>query len=123
MAGNTTTTTCPYTVSYQVVLRYDASQPHRSGSVVGIQVELDDFFGVSVGGHDVPLIATTVTMIATGASLAPTSPGQPTLAFQASQGGSYLFDLKTTGYAPGDYTLDFVAGADPRLHAAPFVIR
>jgi hypothetical protein len=123
VAGNTTTTVCSYTVSYRVALRYDVSQPHESGSVVPIRVELDDFFGVNGGGRDVPLSATGVTNTATGISVAPTPPGQPTLEFQDSQGAGYLFDLKTTGYGPGDYTLGFVAAGDPRPYAAPFVIR
>lgn len=122
-AGNTTTVSCSYTVGYNVVLRYDASKPARSGSVVGIRVEIDDFFGVNVGGGNVALTATIVTMTATGVTRVPTSPGHQTLTFHSSQGSGYLYDLKTTGYEPGDYTLGFVAGADPRSYAAPFVIR
>ena len=122
-AGNTTTVTCPYTVSYSVVLRYDVSKQNQTGSVVGIQVELDDFFGVDVGGRDVPVTATVVTNVATGVTMTPTSPGQQTLAFHVSQGSGHDYDLKTTGYGSGNYTLGFMAGADPQAYAAPFVIR
>jgi hypothetical protein len=123
VAGNTTTVSCPYTVSYNVALRYDASTPAKSGSVVAIGVEIDDFFGANVGGADVAVTATLVTMTGTGMTRVPTSPGQQTLTFHISQGGGYLYDLKTTGYEPGSYTLGFVAGGDPRPYAAPFVIR
>jgi hypothetical protein len=123
IAGNTTSITCPYTVSYSVQLRYDTTQPHNGGSVVAIQVEIDDFFGVNVGGRDVPLTALAVRSAATGTTVAPTSAGQPTTAFHQSQGSTYLFDLKTTGYAAGEYALEFVAGSDPRLYSAAFVTR
>ncbi len=122
-AGNSAATSCGYTVSFRVVPRYDATKQNKSGSVVGIRVELDDFFGNNVGGGGVTVTATDVTVTATGATLVPTSPGRQTLTFHASQGSSYLYDLKTTGYAAGGYTLDFVAGNDPHPYSAPFVIR
>ena len=121
-AADGATKMCPYTVSYRVVARYDTSKPYKSGSVVSIRIELDDFFGVDAGGRDVPVTAVTVTAAATGATVPPASPGT-SLAFHAWQGSRYLYRLKTTGYAPGDYALHIVAGGDPRLYAASFVIR
>jgi hypothetical protein len=122
-AGNPASTTCSYTVSFQVQLRYDTAQPHASGSVVPVRVEIDDFFGVNVGGDAVAVTATGARSTATGATAPPTSPGRQTTAFHVSQGSSYLYDLKTSGYAAGDYTMEFIVSGDPTSHAAPFVIR
>jgi hypothetical protein len=36
---------------------------------------------------------------------------------------SYIFNLSTTGYPTGTYTLNFIAGADPALHSAQFAVR
>ena len=37
--------------------------------------------------------------------------------------GGYIFNLKTTGLAPGTYSLQFTAGGDPVPHAANFAVR
>ena len=40
-----------------------------------------------------------------------------------SKTGTYQFNLKTTGYAAGRYTVYFRVGDDPTLHGLSFLIR
>jgi hypothetical protein len=37
--------------------------------------------------------------------------------------GGYIFNLKTTGYAPGTYRLYFSVGADPHVYTTQFRVR
>jgi hypothetical protein len=37
--------------------------------------------------------------------------------------GGYIFNLKTTGYAPGAYKLYFTVGAEPHVYTALFQVR
>ena len=69
--------------------------------------------------------ATTVTRLRTGETLVPTSPGttNPHFVFVVSPTKGYLYNLKTTGYRSGPSSLGFVAGGDPLVHEAPFLIR
>lgn len=122
VAGNATTASCPYTVSYAIHLWYDAARAHKSGRVVAIKIALVDYFGRPFWSRGVTVTAKSVTNAATGAMLEPTPAGRPRLDFHSS-GRRYEYDLRTTGYAPGSYTLDFVAGSDSLIHHAPFVIR
>ena len=37
--------------------------------------------------------------------------------------GGYIYNLKTTGYAPGTYSVSFTVGSDPYVYQAQFKIR
>ena len=71
----------------------------------------------------------TQTTSASGYSGGAASPGNANpggkFRLDASLGpaGGYIFNLKTTGLAPGRYTLQFTAGSDPVPHAANFTVR
>ena len=39
------------------------------------------------------------------------------------QGLGYQFNVKTTSYPPGTYTLSFTAGADPTTHTLTVTVR
>ena len=116
---------CPYTVSYRVALRYDPTKASNSGSVVPISVELEDYFGADMSDKSILVTAQTVTNVTTNATFPPTSPGatNPGFQFSVSPARGYDYELKTTGYDPGPYTLDFVAAGDPIVHHGPFLIR
>lgn len=124
-AGNTAAAVCPYTVSYGIKLRYDVTKEWSSGSVVPIKVDLVDYFGINVSNKSIVVRATTVTNLRTGETLVPTAPGtaNSNFLFVVSPTKGYLYNLKTTGYPSGPYSLGFVAGDDPLVHDAPFLIR
>jgi hypothetical protein len=124
-AGNTTTVTCAYKVTYRIALRYDTAKAWKPGSVVPIRIELQDYFGGDVSDKGIVVTARSVTNTVTHATFTPTAPGgtNPNFVFYVSPAIGYEYDLKTTGYGSGSYTLDFVATSDPVLHGAPFLIR
>jgi hypothetical protein len=125
IAGNTATAQCSYTVSYGVDLRYDSTKPRKTGSVVSISIRLVDYFGTDVSDKSIPVHATSVTRTDAVATLVPIAPGAANsdFAFVVGPGSGYLYNLETKGYAPGSYTLDFVAGEDPITHKASFLLR
>ncbi len=125
VAGNTASASCSYTVSYGLQLRYDSAKPQKSGSVVSIGIRLVDFLGADVSDKTISVRATSVTRTDTGSTSVPSSPGaaNPDSVFVVAPGGGYHYNLDTRGYAPGSYTLDFVADGDPVTHTAPFVLR
>ena len=61
-----------------------------------------------------------------GSVLPPQSPGnsQPGNLFKYDpKTGTYQFNLKTTGYGPGRYTLRFRVGNDTTLYSVTFLVR
>jgi hypothetical protein len=121
-AGNSASATCGYTVSYGVGAQYDAERIKKAGSTVPIRIQLQDYFGTPISNESVRVTAVSVTNANTGAILVPTSPGatQPGFVFSTAGASSYTYQLKTTGYSAGAYTLDFVVVGDPLIHHAPF---
>jgi hypothetical protein len=123
VAGNSTTGSCSYTVTYGITLLYDPSMLWTSGSTVPIRISLVDYFGNNLSAKSIPVRAVTVTNIGTNAVVAPTASGaNADFLFAASPKG-YIYTLATKGYIRGSYTLDFVAAGDPVMHHGPFLIR
>jgi hypothetical protein len=124
-AGNSASATCGYTVSYGVGAQYDAEHIKKAGSTVPIGIQLQDYFGTPISNESVRVTAVSVTNANTGAILVPTSPGatQPGFVFSTAGTSSYRYQLQTTGYSAGAYTLDFVVAGDPLIHHAPFELR
>ena len=123
-AGNSASAPCAYTVSYGVGAQYDAAHVKNAGSTVPIRIQLQDYFGTPIPNDGIRVAAMSVTN-SNGVTLVPTSPGatQPGLFFSALGTSSFTYQLKTTGYPAGDYTLDFVVFGDPLIHHAPFQLR
>ena len=111
--------------SYGVGAQYDAAHTKQAGSVVPIRIQLQDYFGTPIPNESVQVAAVSVTNSNTGVTLVPTSPGatQPELFFSTLGTSSFTYQLKTTGYSAGAYTLDFVVVGDPLVHHAPFQLR
>ena len=124
-AGNSASAPCAYTVSYGVGAQYDAAHVKNAGSTVPIRIQLQDYFGAPIPNQGIQITAVSVTNTNNGVTLVPTSPGatQPGLFFSAPGTTSFTYQLKTTGYSAGDYTLDFVVFGDPLIHHAPFQLR
>jgi hypothetical protein len=121
--GHTTTQSVTYSVGYDVCLLYDETKAHKSGSTIPIKLQL------CAGGANISSPAIVVTALGT-IRLSDYAPGEVEDAGQANPddnfrytGGSYMFNLKTTGLSTGTYALSFRVGADPRTHAATFQIK
>ncbi len=124
VAGNSTTGSCSYTVTYGIALQYNTNYAWASGNTVPIRLALVDYYGTNLSSKSIPLTAVSVTDTKTAAKLSPTAAGgsNTSFVFYPSPNG-YLYTLSTKGYTSSSYTLDFVAPGDPVIHHAPFLIR
>ncbi|MCA1643590.1 MAG: hypothetical protein LC785_16970, partial [Acidobacteria bacterium] len=125
-AGNTSSRSVSYTVSYNVCLLYDPAKANRSGSTVPVKLRLCDAGGNNLSSPGVVVHAVGVTRLSDSTSLEVVDAGNanPDFDFRYDPAlGGYVFNLKTTGYGAGTYALNFVAGGDTTVHAAQFKIR
>ena len=102
---------------------FDQTQVHHGGSTIPITIQVTNQ-GQNVGSSSLPVTAVAV-IDPTGNILPPQSPGdsQPGNLFSFDPTtGTYQFNLKTTGYAPGEYTLKFTIGNDPTLYSVTFLV-
>ena len=124
----TSTGTLTENVSYGVNPLYSPTRAVPSGAAFPIKLYLCDANRNDVSSTAVTLHVTQTTS-ASGYSGGAASPGNANpggnFRFDASLGpaGGYIFNLKTTGLAPGTYSLQFTAGGDPVPHAANFAVR
>jgi WD40 repeat protein len=126
VAGNTASLSVSYSISYQVCLLYDSTKAKKSGSTYPIQIRLCDANGQNVSASPIVVHATAVTQVSTNASgtLDDAGNSNPDFDFRFdATTASYIFNLKTTGFATGTYALAFTAGTDPVVHTAMFQIK
>ncbi len=110
-------------VNYGVRVLYDQTKTHKSGSTVPIRLQLTNADGANVSSSSLVLKAVGTTLISTNAAgvLEDAGHSNPDFDFRYDKGlGGYVFNLKTTGYAPGTYALTFRVAADPTAHAVQF---
>jgi hypothetical protein len=107
---------------YGIDALYNASQAKRSGSTIPLKLEITDAAGDNVGSTVLPIQALFV--VGQNGNQAPLqSPGNadPCDLFQYDLlTGIYQFNLKTSGYSSGSYTLYFQVGDDPSLYSLSF---
>jgi hypothetical protein len=122
----TTFTPVPHQVSYHICPLYDQNVAKKSGSTYPIKLQLCDASGNNLSSPSIAVHAVSVTRISTDtpATLDDTGSANPDFDFRydASLAG-YIFNLSTTGYATGTYSLNFTAGSDPALHSALFAVK
>jgi Tol biopolymer transport system component len=123
-AGNASQKSVGYTVGYGVSPQYDQTKAHKSGSTIPIKLQLTDVGGLNLSSAGLVVTASGTIRVSTNTSgeLADAGASNPDFNFRYS-GGGYIFNLKTTGYAPGTYLLLFRAGSDPTDHTVEFRIR
>ncbi len=112
-------------VSYGVRALYDETRTHKSGSTVPIKLQLTNAAGANVSSPSLALTAVGTTRISTNAAGVLEDPGNsnPDYGFRYNAGvEGYVFNLKTTGYAPGTYVLTFRVAGDPAAHTVQFRI-
>lgn len=120
-AGNTGTKTVTYTVSFGVVVLFDQTKQHNSGSTIPIKLQIVDAAGTNQSAAN---NAVTAVRIMPG-NLPVQSAGnsQPGNLF-LYEDGAYQFNLKTSrDMAAGTYQLVFRIAGDPVEHSVQFVIR
>jgi pectin methylesterase-like acyl-CoA thioesterase len=123
-AGNQTAKTVGYTVGYRLEPLYEVDKVNKAGSTVPVKLQLLDNAGTNLSSADKVLHALGV-----GPDSSDTY-GPAADAGNANPGGNfrftgdgYVYNLKTTGYAPGTYRLYFTVGADPHVYTTQLQIK
>jgi hypothetical protein len=100
----------------------DPGRAKRSGSTIPLKLEITNDAGANLGSTDLAIQALFVAdQDANPAPLQSPGNADPDDLFQYDpRTGIYQFNLKTTGYSPGLYTLYFQVGDDPTLHSLSF---
>jgi Pectinesterase/MBG domain/Bacterial Ig-like domain/Immunoglobulin domain len=128
-AGNQTTKSVSYTVGYKLAPLYEVEQTHKAGSTVPVKLQLLDVAGANLSTAGVAVRALGVSLISTETygPVADAGNANPDGGFRfdptLGETGGYIFNLKTTGYAPGTYRLYFTVGADPYVYTTQFRVR
>lgn len=128
-AGNVSSASVSYSVSYNVCLLFDNTRSVQSGSTVPIRIALCDSGGIDASSSAVVVQAVSLTHISTNASQVLESSGSANpdgnFRFDPTLGttGGYIFNLQTTGLTTGTYALTFTAGSDPSPHIVTFQVR
>jgi hypothetical protein len=122
--GNTRSATVSYNVVYGVCALYDQSGAKKAGAALPIKLQLCD-----AAQKDVSAAAIAVRALAVDGTVTPADEGKSNpgglFRYDSSLGptGGYIFNLKTTGLAPGTHSLSFNVGGDPTVHRVQFVLR
>jgi hypothetical protein len=113
------------TVAYGVSGGALNAQPVSSGDTVPFRIQIVNAQGGNLSSPTLVVTAYGVQKAGSTTWLpAPTTGNNPAqFRFQNAQGGSYMFDLKTTGLLSGNYVFGFTVAGDPTIHVVPFVIQ
>jgi hypothetical protein len=112
------------TVGYGIVVLYDQTKEHQSGSVIPIKLEITDANGNNISSDSTVITAVGIALVSTTVygPVRHSGNSSPDNLFRFT-GDSYIFNLDTTGLTTGIYNLYFTVGADPTLHTVQFQIR
>ena len=126
-AGNAASpVTVNYTVNFGILVLFDQTKAHKSGSAVPIKIRLVDANGVNLSGAGTVLDAVSVMQVSSQANTTLDDAGSSNpdfdFRYDASVGG-YIFNLKTTGFGTGTYRLSFVAGGTGTQYNVDFQVR
>ena len=96
---------------------------------VPVKLQLLDNAGVNLSSAERIVLAIGVSLVTadTHGTLAEASNANPDQNFRfdptLGETGGYVYNLKTTGFAPGTYRLSFTVGADPHVYSTQFQVR
>ncbi len=122
--GNQDVQSVTYSVAYNIGVLYDQGKAKISGSTIPIKIQVLDAASVNVSDLSLTVTAVGLSLVSTTA-LGPvddSGDANPDGNFRFD-GGSYVFNLKTTGLGTGTYALSFRCGADPTMHSVQFQIK
>ncbi len=112
------------TVGYAIVPLYDPTKAFKSGSTIGIKLQLNNADGLNVSSAAIVVTALRVVQTSTNAVTDVQDPGDsnPDNNFRL-EGSKYAFNLSTKGFATGSYSIEFTISGDPVTHSLPFQLR
>jgi hypothetical protein len=115
--GNgTISATIPFVVTYGICRLDDASTAVVTGKTVTIKLSLCDASGNNVSAAGTAVTANSVIDLSSGGTLGLGS-ANPNGDFKFA-GGAYTFTFNTTGLAPGNFEVGFLAANDIVQHVA-----
>jgi hypothetical protein len=119
-AAATSTLTVTYATSGGPV-----RDPSAPGSNIPFRVQLLSASGTNLSSDAISVRAYGVRNVNEVAwqPAEPSGDGGSLFLFQNANGGTYSFNLKTTGLPPGDYVLGFTADNDPVIHTVAFSLK
>jgi large repetitive protein len=121
-AGNSTTKTITYNVTYGIKVLYDQDQRRNEGSTVPIKIRLIDDRGENVSSSRVKVQA--IDLIRKGDRNSISLPGGDDSNFRYDRGDdAYIFNLKTKHFQSGTYVLSFTASNDSVVHTVTFRVK
>lgn len=109
-------------VTYAVNPLYDTTKPVHAGAALPVKLDVTDAAGDNLSSAE--LTVTAISIVGpNGQTYTPQAKGNanPNNVFRYVSYG-YLYNLDTTGLAPGKYTLFVKVGDDPVLHGVSFVV-
>ncbi len=114
-------------ISYGICLLYNPAKPVKSGATIPIQVQLCGATGNNQSSPSVVFNAQALTLVSPHNSADPEDAGNANpdqnFRFTGTQGGGYIFNLKTNGLVQGTYNLRFSVTDDPATHDVQFQVR
>ena len=130
-AGNGSSQTVSYNVSYGICLLYDPTVAKKAGSTIPITLQLCDASRQNMSSAGIVVNALEVVKLSNQASSEVEDAGNANpdanFRFEATLGGSggYIFNLRTTGLTTGTYVLRFTVSGDavPHRSEALFQVR
>ena len=123
-AGNVTTQTVNYSVTYSTCLAYEPGNVYQAGRTVPIKLYVCDGSGNNLSSPGIVVTAVGVGLVSTTVygDVDTSGNANPDNNFRFV-GGFYVFNMSTKGLTTGSYYLYYRVGDDPTLHTAPFQIR
>lgn len=113
--------TIPFVVTYGICRLDDANKAVVTGKTVTINLTLCDANGSNVSAAGLAVTANSVVDLSSGQTLALGSANKDAnfkFDSKLGTGGGYAFTFNTTGLAPGNYQLGFLAANDIVQHLA-----
>jgi len=128
-AGNTSTQTVSYQVSYNLCLLYDPTKSVKAGATMPLKFQLCDAAGNNVSSAQIVVQAASLTKVSTQATEAVLDSGNanPDQNFRfdstLGSGGGYIFNLSTKGLSTGTYQLSVAVSGDRTIHKLQFQVK
>jgi len=126
VAGNASSRSVTYSVSFRESLLYDPTKSAKSGSTLPVKIRIVDASGTNMSSAALLLHAVGLRKLSNDTSMEVADAGNANpdndFRYDASLQG-YVFNLKTTGLSGGTYGLEYTVSGDPTVHRVLFSVK
>jgi len=117
--GHSVSVSHPYQVTYGICPLYDATRSGQAGRTIPLKVQICGSNAVNVSTPSITLTAVALDGNPPPPSFAGNANPEYVFRYDATLQG-YVYNLKTTGLAPGNHTVSFSVSGDPAGHTIAF---